>query len=116
MGVTVKYVGSLSEAEILALDSSSDKWYPNGFYYPNDVPALGYFYRLENGVMNPKGKQNGGTAVGGVGVTLNNNVIGGVKTFIESGDTLFIPENYDYNTFSLTAYGVVNCEGQINIM
>lgn len=116
MGVTVRHVGSLSEAQILALRSSSEKWYPNGFYYPNDIPALGYFYRLENGVMNPKGKQNGGTAIGGTGVTLNNNVIGGIKTLIENDDSLHIPENYDYNTYKLNVQGVVNVEGTINIM
>lgn len=39
----------------------------------------------------------------------------GTKTLIETDEILTIPQNFDYNTFSLTIDGQVNCDGNINI-
>ena len=113
----VKHIGSLTEAQILALTSSSDKWFEFAFYYPSDSNGGNYFFRLENGVMVKKGGgANGGDdGVGGVGITLNNLVVGGVKRLIESNDTLSIPENWDYNTYRLDVNGTINCAGTINL-
>lgn len=116
MAVAVKHIGSLLDSEILALTSSSDKWFEKAFYYPADYPRLNYFYRLLDGEMYKIGGSQGGTAVGGIGVTLNGNVIGGIKTLIKESEILDIPENYDYNTYKLNVEGVINVDGQINIM
>lgn len=107
MGV-VKFVGSKSEAEILALTSASPLWYDLGFYYPNDTPSIPYFYRLVNGVMVKYAT--------GVGVTLSGEAIGGVKSLIESGEVLDIPENYEYNIHELIVEGSVNVNGKINML
>lgn len=112
MGVSVKYVNSKSEAEILALTPDDPKWYDQAFYYPNDVPIKPYYYRLIEGVMIPYGVGVVGAAV--TGITINNKVIGGVKPFIKETETLDIPEGYDYNTLGLTVEGTINVEGQIN--
>jgi hypothetical protein len=47
----------------------------------------------------------------GIGITLNRQVIGGVKRLIESSDILNIPSYWEYNVFSLD----INAGGQINI-
>ena len=112
----VNYIGSLSDSEILALTSSSPLWIETAFYYPNDYPRLSYFYRLLDGEMYQIGKEDEQTAIGGVGVMINNNVIGGVKRVIEENETLTIPEHYEYNVHSLDNYGTINNSGQIILL
>ena len=112
MGV-VKYIGSKSEQQILALTSSDSKWYDQAFYYPNDVPLKPYYYRVILGEMK---KYGGDVSSIGTGITLNDAILGGVKTLIESSEALSIPSNYDYNTYILSVEGQVNCSGNINIM
>jgi hypothetical protein len=97
-----------TEAEILALTPDNPKWKERGFYYPNDQE---YFYQALEGQM----KQYGGGSLAGVGVKLNGIVIGGSKTRITAAETLDIPTDYDYNTYTLTVEGQINCNGQINI-
>lgn len=100
-----------TEAQILALTPSSEKWVEQAFYYPDDKT---YFFQVRNGVM----KRYGGGDIDliGTGVKLNGLVLGSQKTLIESDDLLYIPENHDYNTFTLNVEGEINNEGQINIM
>lgn len=113
----VKHIGSLTEAQILALTSTSELWFEFAFYYPSDSNGGNYFFRLENGVMVKKGggADGGNTGVGGVGITLNGLVIGGVKNFIEGNDVLNIPLNYEYNAKRLAIEGIINCYGEVNI-
>ena len=109
----VKHIGSLTEAQILTLTSSSTLWFEYAFYYPSDSNGGNYFYRLENGVMVKKG---GGAGIGGIGITLNGLVIGGAKSLIEENDLLNIPENWEYDAKRLNVKGVINCFGEINIL
>ena len=51
-----------------------------------------------------------------VGITLNNKYIAGVKNYIEQNDKLIIPEYYEYNIFRLNVDGVIDLDGEINIM
>lgn len=101
-----------TEAQILALTTSSPYWYEYGFYFPTDKS---YFYQAREGVMVKYG-DGGDDEYFGCGILLNDKVIGGVKTLIESDDVLYIPENWDYNTFKLDIEGTVTCDGRINIM
>ena len=110
MGAAIRFIYG-TEAEILALTPSSSKWVERAFYYPEDKT---YFFQALNGVMRRYGA--GDTTLVGVGVTLDGKVVGGVKTKILLGETLDIPINYDYNTFSLFVQGEVNVSGQINMM
>ncbi len=98
-----------TEAQILALNEESSNWIEQAFYYPNDQT---YFYQVFEGVM----KRYAGGESSGTGVRLNGSVLGGIKTLIELTDILEIPENHDYNTFKLTVDGIVNCDGQINMI
>jgi len=112
MGSSVKklfYYGT--ESQILALTPSSSQWIDRSFYYPIDKT---YFYQAFNGTMKKYG--GGDVSLTGIGILLNGKVLGGIKTKIEETDTLEIPENYDYNTFSLIIAGIINCNGQINIV
>lgn len=106
----VKFIDG-TEAQILALTPSSSNWVEKAFYYPTDKT---YFYRALNGVMEKYGA--GDVVAVGVGCTLNGKVIGGVKAFIESDDTLVVPENFDYNTFSMKVDGDIILAGEINIL
>lgn len=115
MGVVdVKHVNSKSEAEILALTTDDDKWYDQGFYYPNDKPVKRYFYRAIDGVMEIY--PNTPASIDYLGVNLNGSVIGGAKTFIEEDEILNVPLHYEMNTSRLIVDGVVNIEGVINIL
>lgn len=58
----------------------------------------------------------GGGATGGEGITLNNKVIGGVKSFIESADVLDIPQYWEYNLYKIDVDGTVLLDGEINII
>lgn len=107
MAATVKYYYG-TEVEILNIPVDSLNWTDRAFYYPSDKD---YFYQAIDGVM----KKYGGGGSAGVGIKLNDVVIGGIKRIIESGEILTIPENYDYNTYSLTVDGIINNDGQINI-
>lgn len=98
-----------TEAQILALPITSSSWVNRAFYYPSDKT---YFYQALNGVM----KKYGAGEDAGIGCTLNEKIIGGVKPYIEETDILFIPENFDYNTMSLKIDGNVIIEGQLNII
>ena len=98
-----------TEAQILALTVESPDWIEQAFYYPSDQT---YFYQLFNGEM----KRYGGGEGSGIGIRLNEAVLGGIKILIEDNDILEIPENYDYNTLALTIDGIVNCDGQINML
>lgn len=109
MGATLKFIYA-TEVQILALTPSSNKWVDRAFYYPADKS---YFYQALDGVMK---KYSGDATEMGVGVRLNGKVMGVVKTFIEEDETLEIPAKYDYNTFSLSNAGIINCEGKINIL
>lgn len=103
---------SATDAQILAYNPSSPEWVEYGFYYPTDKA---YFYQALDGVMKKYGDGDDDEDWG-TGVTLNDKSIGGVKTLIESVDVLNIPENYDYNIFVLNVEGIINCEGQINLL
>lgn len=98
-----------TEAEILALEPTDSNWVNQAFYYPTDQD---YFYQAYNGEM----KLYGSGESSGIGIRLNGSNIGGVKSIIEDTDILEIPENWDYNTFSLLVNGTINCDGQINIL
>lgn len=110
MAGLVKYVYG-TEAQILALIPTDSNWYERGFYYPSDKT---YFYQAVEGVMKKYGDTP--TLSIGIGVTLNEKVIGGVKVLIENEDILTIPDYYDYNTFTFNIAGIVNCSGQINML
>ena len=64
--------------------------------------------------LNPN--EGGGGA--GVGITLNNRWIGGVKRIIETSDVLNIPPYWQYNVFQLQIDGLVIIEstGSINTL
>jgi hypothetical protein len=108
MAEPVKYVYG-TEAQILALTRDNPLYFNRAFYYPSDRD---YFFQLVDGIM----VKYGGGSTAGVGVKLNGAVMGGVKTLIAETETLDIPDNYDYNTLSLTVDGVIQVNGQINIM
>lgn len=110
MGAAIKYKYG-TEAQILALTTDSAGWVDRAFYYPEDK---NYFYQALNGEMKVYGAGN--VSIVGLGITLNEKIIGGVKTLIEQDDILNIPENWDYNTKTLTVAGEINCYGDINIM
>ena len=101
-----------TEAVILALTTASPFWFEYAFYYPTDKS---YFYQALGGVLKKYGDGEADDFFA-YGIKLNDKAITGVKTLIEETDVLEIPENYDYNTFTLNVEGTVNCEGQINIM
>lgn len=98
-----------TEAQILALTPLSEEWIEQAFYYPNDQT---YFFQVFEGER----KRYGGGEGSGTGIRLNDAVLGGVKTLIEDNDILEIPDYHDYNTFDLTVDGVINCDGQINML
>lgn len=50
-----------------------------------------------------------------VGITLNDKYIAGVKNYIETNDTLNIPEYYEYNLNKLNIDGTINLDGEINL-
>lgn len=50
------------------------------------------------------------------GITLNGKVIGGVKRLIETGDSLVIPANWEYNVVVLNVDGEIINDGEINII
>jgi hypothetical protein len=110
MAAAVKYFEG-TEAQILALEPTDSQWVDKAFYYPTDKT---YFYRILNGEMTLYG--GGDASISGVGVTLNDKIIGGVKSYIEEDDVLVIPENYEYNVFNLKVDGVINNSGLITIM
>ncbi len=110
MARSVKYIFG-TEAEILVLQPADDEWYEQGFYYPEDKD---YFYQILNGEFKKFGGVDDSSI--GEGIRLNTKIIGGVKIIIEDGDILTIPESYDYNTSNLLVNGIINCEGQINII
>lgn len=98
-----------TEAQILALLPTDSSWVNRAFYYPGDKD---YFFQALDGVMK---KFAGGESIG-EGIKLNNQVIGGVKSVLLESDVLFIPENWDYNTFILSNNGTIINNGTINIM
>jgi hypothetical protein len=112
MAGLVRYVFG-TEAQILALTAADELWYDRAFYYPSDQT---YFYQVLNGQMKRYGDGVAAAVQTGIGCFLNDKVMGGVKTLIEGVDSLLIPDNYDYNTFRLDVEGLVQCNGQINIL
>lgn len=98
-----------TEAQILALTPESPNWVDRAFYYPEDKE---YFFQAVSGVMKKYGSGQGS----GVGIRLNGDLLGGIKTLIEMNDILTIPGNYDYNTYQLDIQGSIECNGQINMM
>jgi hypothetical protein len=110
MADLVKYIYG-TEAQILSLEPEDGNWIEKAFYYPSDK---NYFYQALNGVMKKYGA--GDATQLGVGITLDGKIIGGVKTIILPNEVLDIPENYDYNTYSLYVEGIIVNDGQINIM
>ena len=108
MAESIKFIYG-TEAEILALTPTSDNWVNRAFYYPEDRT---YFYQALDGVM----KKYGGGEQSSVGVKLDEKVVGGFKDYIEYGETLEIPLNYQYNGYDLTVDGTINNNGIINIL
>lgn len=108
MAEPIRYIYG-TEAQILALNPSNPNWFEQAFYYPTDED-INYFYQAFGQEM----KRYGGGD--GIGIKLNNKVIGGVKNYIEQDDVLEIPEYFDYNVFNLRVDGTINCNGQINIL
>lgn len=108
MAELVKYIYG-TEAQILALTPESPNWKEKAFYYPSDKT---YFYQALNGSM----KKYGDGLSAGIGITLNNSYIAGVKSKIDVNDVLDIPEYWEYNLYELEILGFVNCNGTINIM
>lgn len=113
MATLVQYfIGT--EAQILALTPVDENWVERAFYYPTDKT---YFYMALGGEMKKYGYYEPSEInVSGVGIMLNDKVIGGVKSLIEINDILFIPENFEYNLLNLQIEGVINNEGVINIL
>jgi len=97
-----------TEAQIVSLLPTDAKWVNRAFYYPGDAD---YFYQALDGVMK---KFAGGSSIG-LGIRLNEQIIGGVKSYIEENDILTIPILWDYNTYSLTNKGTIDNQGTINI-
>lgn len=98
-----------TEAQILALTPEMTGWVNRAFYYPND---RSYFFQALNGVMK---KYGGGTTTEvGIGIFLNNLVIGGVKQLIECTDLLEIPLHWEYNVTRLSVDGIIENDGIIN--
>ena len=64
--------------------------------------------------VNPPG---GVQAITGIGITLNDRNIGGVKRVIEESDVLFIPIFWEYNIsgVDLINDGLIVNDGEINI-
>jgi hypothetical protein len=60
----------------------------------------------------------GGGGFGGVGIKLNGQVIGGVKSLIEENEILDIPSFWEYNIFFLDIDGRIDIDanGSINIL
>jgi hypothetical protein len=57
------------------------------------------------------------TAGAGIGITLNDLVIGGVKKLIELSDVLDIPPYWQYNIVGdLDVDGLIDNEGEINLI
>ena len=108
MANVVKYYFN-TEQSILALTPQSPLWTEKAFYYPNDRD---YFYQAFNGEL----KKYGAGTSAGVGIKLNNQVLGGVKSVIQSDEVLDIPTDYEYNIYKLTVLGTINVRGTINIM
>lgn len=106
MAVVYKYG---TEAQILALQPTDVAWENRAFYYPEDKD---YFFQALDGVMKKYASGEGSS----VGVKLNGQTFAGIKTLIEENDILEIPENYDYNTFKLNVEGIIDCNGEINVM
>lgn len=98
-----------TEAEILNLTPSDAVWVNRAFYYPTDKD---YFYQALDGVM----KKIAGGADSSVGCKINNKTIGGVKSLIETGETLEVPQYWEYTAYSLNVDGVINLDGVINII
>lgn len=67
---------------------------------------------VDRTIVNPDG------LMGGVGITLNRSVIGGVKNYIQLNETLDIPSYWEYNVFFLEVDGQIDIDanGMINIM
>ena len=110
MATAVKYYTG-TEAQILSLSPASPQWAELAFYYPTDKT---YFYRIVNNSMQKYGA--GDLNLLGIGILLNDKVLGGFKSYILPSDVLTIPENYEYNGYLLNIEGVVNCNGTINIL
>jgi len=108
--VVVKYKFN-TEEKILSLTPKSEYWVERAFYYPDDK---NYFFQAVNGKMKRYG--DGDTASVGVGCMINGKVIGGVKRVIQECDTLTIPEYYEYNTMRLQVEGLINVQGNLNIL
>lgn len=98
-----------TEAQILALQPTDANWVDRAFYYPEDKE---YFFQAVSGVMKKYGSGQGS----GIGVRVNGDLLGGIKTLIEETETLTIPENYEYNAHRLNVVGSIDNEGEINIM
>lgn len=52
----------------------------------------------------------------GIGITLNSQVIGGVKRRIETNDILNVPEYWEYNVTQLEVDGIIELDGEINLI
>ncbi len=99
-----------TDAEILALTPEHPSWENLAFYYPNDRT---WFYQAYEGVLK---KYHGDPSEGGVGIFLNGKVIGGVKQYIEADDVLDVPANWEYNVTQIAVDGIINLDGDINIL
>ena len=106
-----------TDEKINALTPASQNWVEKGIYWPRDKD---YFYRIVDGILIPIGK-GASTAIAsgegvGVGIKLDGKVIGGVKSLILQAEELIIPQDWEYNVFSLCVQGVICNFGTINIM
>lgn len=109
MADLVKYYFN-TDTEILSLTPTHPAWQDRAFYYPEDKT---YFYQALDGVM--KRYAGGDVSVIGVGCTIDEKVIGGVKQVIYSGETLEVPEDFEYNVSRLSVQGIANVQGTINV-
>jgi len=111
MAELIKYFYG-TEVQILGLTNVSPNWVEKAFYYPSDKT---YFYQLVNGVMKKYGDVSG--VLSGTGITINGQIMGGVKYKILENNVVDIPENYEYNVVSyLENNGVINNNGKINVL
>ena len=94
-----------TEAAILALTPTDEEWVNMAFYYPNDKE---YYYRIIDGIMQ--------RSTAGIGVKVNGFLISGSKQKILGNETLEVPEGFEYNTHRLDVDGIINCDGEINIL
>lgn len=50
------------------------------------------------------------------GITVNDKYLAGAKSNITAGETMYIPEEYEHNSVNLIVDGIIDLEGDLNII